>query len=140
MPGMQAGYQQYAQAEGVQVWEGGLSGTTTESAADASTQCLVVREDGGLAAYWIGRVSLAFANVEVQDPLLALTCHATLRESSIAHVGRAGIVVRGREEKGQTGDQTVTAEEIIGKQDVLAGLGGCRFHGLFSYCRVLIPV
>jgi hypothetical protein len=125
MPGMQAGYQQYAQAEGVQVWEGGLSGTT--AADQAAPECLVVREDGGLAAYWIGRVPLAFANVEVRDPLLAITCHATLRESSIAGGGRRIGVTEREEGKGRGGgEELVTVEEIIGMRDVLAGLGGSK--------------
>ena len=127
MPGMQAVYRQYAQAEGVQVWEGGLSGSSTDTDAGAKTQCLVVRENGGLAAYWIGQVPLAFANVEMQDPLLALTCHATLRETSIASGPKhAGMIEPGREETERAGDQTVTVEEIIGMRDVLAGLGGGR--------------
>lgn len=122
---MQAGYQQYAQAEGVQVWEGGLSGTT--AADQTAPECQVVREDGGLAAYWIGRVPLAFANVEVRDPLLAITCHATLRESSISGgARRMGAVEREEGKARGGGEEMVSVEGIIGMRDVLAGLGGSR--------------
>lgn len=127
MPGTQAIHQQYAQAEGVQVWEGGLSGTAETSASP----CLVVREDesagGGCSAYWIGQVPLAFANVDMQDPLLALTCHATLRESKIAVVaGRKKVDVgdQARVEEGM--ENVVTANDIMGMRDVLAGLGESR--------------
>lgn len=130
MPNTQPIHQQYAQAEGVQVWEGGLSGTTDTT----MTPCLVIREDesagGGCSAYWIGEVPLAFANVDMQDPLLAITCHATLRESKIATAaGRAKVQV-GHEARGVEGvEDAVTANDIMGMRDVLAGLGESRFSG-----------
>jgi hypothetical protein len=72
-------------------------------------------------------VPLAFANVEVRDPLLAITCHATLRESSIAGGGRRIGVTEREEGKGRGGgEELVTVEEIIGMRDVLAGLGGSK--------------
>lgn len=127
MPGTQAIHQQYAQAEGVQVWEGGLSGTAEPSASP----CLVVREDestgGGCSAYWIGQVPLAFANVDMQDPLLALTCHATLRESKIGVASGRKKVEVGDQAPGEEGvEEVVTANDIMGMRDVLAGLGESR--------------
>lgn len=123
------------------MWEGGLSGSSTDTDVSAKTQCLIVREDGGLAAYWIGQVPLAFANVEMQGPLLALTCHATLRETSIACGSkRAGMIQSGREETERAGDQTVTMEEIMGMRDVLAGLGGSRSDQRRIVSTMLISV
>lgn len=124
MPGTQVGYQQYAQADGVQVWEGGLSG----SADSTVIPCLVVREDGGCSAYWIGRVPLAFANVDMQDPLLALTCHATLRESKIAAVDKKTVDAGNMQRGDDLVEGVVTANDLMGMRDVLAGLGGSRLN------------
>ncbi|KAJ9092853.1 hypothetical protein QFC19_008577 [Naganishia cerealis] len=141
MPGTQAGYAQYAQAAGVQVWEGGLmpvlasndddlrSGSTAAAAASGSeTRCVVLKSDEALVAYWIGRVPLAFANVDMRDPLLAVTCHVTLRGSKAAEVDDMNVA---RSNKGGVGDgeETVTVSSIVGMQDALAGLGGGTFTG-----------
>jgi hypothetical protein len=92
---------------------------------------MVVREDestgGGCSAYWIGQVPLAFANVEIQDPLLALTCHATLRESKIGVASARKKVEVGNQAPGEEAvEEVVTANDIMGMRDVLAGLGGSR--------------
>ncbi|KAJ9100586.1 hypothetical protein QFC21_003630 [Naganishia friedmannii] len=139
MPVMHEGYSQYAQVAGVQVWEGGLmavlssSDAHTESAVDADAAAaaaaaeprfFVLKNEEGLSAFWIGQVPLAFANVDMRDPLLAVTCHVTLRGSKIAEVDIKNVkrFETGREE--DAGEEMVTTSSLVGMQDVLAGLGG----------------
>lgn len=138
MPATHEGYSQYAQVAGVQVWEGGLmavlsssdtgSGSAVDAAAAAAAaaepRCFVLRNEDGLSAYWIGQVPLAFANVDMRDPLLAVTCHVTLRGSKIAEVNEQNLERSETRREDVEGEEMVTASSLVGMQDVLAGLGG----------------
>ncbi|KAJ9122369.1 hypothetical protein QFC22_001791 [Naganishia vaughanmartiniae] len=135
MPATHEGYSQYAQVAGVQVWEGGLMavlsssdpGSTADAAAVAAAaaepRCLVLETEEGISAYWIGQVPLAFANVDMRDPLLAVTCHVTLRGSKIAEVDDKNVDTAGAGREDES-EEMVTTDSLVGMQDVLAGLGG----------------
>jgi hypothetical protein len=75
-PGVQQRYAQYANIDGVMVWDGPVS------LSSAVPEPILIQDEQSrtMSAYFVAEVPLSFANVDMQHPLLALTCHATLRE------------------------------------------------------------
>ncbi|WVQ79410.1 hypothetical protein IAT38_001507 [Cryptococcus sp. DSM 104549] len=86
-PAMNAGEEQYANVEGVVVWEGAVEdqlGPWEEKGKRASVGSgwgrRVLRTEGGWEVIWKGEVPIAYVRTPVQNPLLALTASVTLRD------------------------------------------------------------
>ncbi|WWC65652.1 uncharacterized protein I303_108273 [Kwoniella dejecticola CBS 10117] len=91
-PAMHAGEEQYANVEGVVVWEGAVeeaSGPWEEGrpkvhvgpAASGSGR-KVIKTNEGWEIIWRGEVPIAYVRTQIQNPLLALTASVTLRDQS----------------------------------------------------------
>ncbi|WVQ75097.1 hypothetical protein IAR50_004706 [Cryptococcus sp. DSM 104548] len=93
-PAMSAGDEQYANVEGVVVWEGAVEdqlGPWEEKKTSGSGEELlkghgwgrrVFKRDGAWEVIWKGEVPVAYVRTPVENPVLALTASVTLREHS----------------------------------------------------------
>ncbi|OCF61781.1 hypothetical protein L486_01442 [Kwoniella mangroviensis CBS 10435] len=148
-PAMSQGEEQYANVEGVVVWEGaveevsgpweeGNNKTKLPTKGTSGSGRKVIRVKDGWEIIWRGEVPIAYVRTQIQNPLLALTASVTLRDqthsikthrrnaqsidtSSI----RSGTTVRteGTDYEGyedDDGDEYAVMEQI----DLLGGLAG----------------
>ncbi|TYJ54675.1 hypothetical protein B9479_004613 [Cryptococcus floricola] len=148
-PAMSSAEEQYANVEGVVVWEGAVEdqlGPWEEKKAGGSGGELykghgwgrrVFKTDGGWEVIWKGEVPVAYVRTPVENPVLALTASVTLREHSSqarAHhrkglsldaisirSGTETIRTDGTDEYGSDEDDDIARMEEI---DLLGGLAG----------------
>ncbi|BEI83319.1 hypothetical protein CcaverHIS002_0311870 [Cutaneotrichosporon cavernicola] len=71
VPAMSPGAEEYADLEGVTVWEG-------EVAVDGSRPTLV-HTDEGWVAVWVGEMNVVYVRTQIANPVLGITASATLR-------------------------------------------------------------
>ena len=138
-PGVQQRYAQYANIDGVMVWDGPVT------LSSLVPEPIIVKDEEArtMSAYFVAEVPLSFANVDMQHPLLALTCHATLRERDgsgfkLPPARGLGIVadptdtdevqeivvnVHGPDGEDVSGQEIVTAEKSQ-ERDLFRGLAG----------------
>nr|XP_019009139.1 uncharacterized protein I206_05784 [Kwoniella pini CBS 10737]OCF47920.1 hypothetical protein I206_05784 [Kwoniella pini CBS 10737] len=143
-PTMHSGEEQYANVEGVIVWEGGVEEITGQweegkNKSSAGSGRKVIKAKDGWEIIWTGEVPIAYVRTQIQNPLLALTASITLRDQSHtkthrrnAHSvdtssirsGTTTIRTDGTEyeayEDGDDGNEYAELEEI----DLLGGLAG----------------
>ncbi|WWC93022.1 uncharacterized protein L201_007986 [Kwoniella dendrophila CBS 6074] len=93
-PKMDQGEEQYANIEGVVVWEGNVEEVSGPWEEDDKSSLLhsklknpgigrkIIRSKDGWNIIWRGEVPIAYVRTQIQNPLLALTASVTLRDQT----------------------------------------------------------
>nr|XP_019043313.1 hypothetical protein I302_07888 [Kwoniella bestiolae CBS 10118]OCF22243.1 hypothetical protein I302_07888 [Kwoniella bestiolae CBS 10118] len=140
-PAMNQGEEQYANVEGVVVWEGPVeevSGPWEEGKPKITSNApgggrRIIRIKEGWEVIWRGEVPIAYVRTQIQNPLLALTASVTLRDQTHTKTHRrnaqsidtssirSGTTIRTDvTDEDEDGDEYAGMEEI----DLLGGLAG----------------
>ncbi|CAK9780410.1 hypothetical protein CC85DRAFT_300431 [Cutaneotrichosporon oleaginosum] len=82
VPATSPGAEEYADLEGVTVWEG-------EVAVDGETRPTLVRTADGWIAVWCGEMSVVYVRTQIANPVLGITASATLRAKPRKPAGAA---------------------------------------------------
>ncbi|KAI9633031.1 TRAPP trafficking subunit Trs65-domain-containing protein [Dioszegia hungarica] len=141
-PAMRGGEEEYADVEGVTVWEGDVGMVSTPEAGSGGkkgtgekveARSVVRRVEGGYEVIWEGEVPVAYVRTQIQNPLLALTASITLRPDALTRSGHrshgsvatleGSVLSDGEEEEGGAASDE-EEEAWMMDIDLLGGLAG----------------
>ena len=155
-PAMRESEDDYAQVQGVNVWEGDVGrlppGDKDSAVRKDSTKGdkarWIIEGDGGWDVIYQGQAPVAYVRTPIQNPMLGLTASITLRDtptSKRTHKSMASVESIASEATYKADDDDAGDEhdsDKLGEMeeiDLLGGLGGCEFFLWQGYCFIAYP-